>query len=336
MKTQITYSQAVEGFLLDARAQRLSPDTIRNYTLTLRRFGEWLSGPERSAAESKDPPLVAIDAEQIAQFMASLSTPRERPGIAPQPAAPLSKKTALNYHGALGALWTWAVHEGIAAVHVVRAVPRPRPEKRAIQPFTEADCKALLVACERSRSYRRTGKAICDNTRPTARRDQALILLLLDTGMRAGELAGLKVRDVDLKNRRLIVFGKGAKERNIPFSAATGKAIWRYLQSERGEYTPKDALFITVDGAPLSREALLQLMNSLGEKAGVPDCHPHRFRHTFAITFLRNGGNIYELQALLGHTTLEMVKHYLALAQTDVEAAHRRASPVENWRLNGR
>lgn len=324
MKTQLTYTQAVEGFLLDARAERLSTDTIRNYTLTLRRFGEWLAG---------DPVLATIDAEQIARFMASLATPRVAAGIAKRAAAPLSKKTALNYHGALGALWTWALREQIVEHHVVRSVPRPRPEKRAIQPFSEADCKALLAACDRTTAYKRPGKALCDNARPTALRDQALILLLLDTGMRAGELTGLLVRDVDLKNRRLIVFGKGAKERALPFSATTGKAIWRYLQTERGEHTPKDPLFITIEGAPLSREALLQLMKRLGEKAGVPDCHPHKFRHTFAINFLRNGGNAYELQAMLGHTTLEMVKQYLSLASTDVEAAHRRASPVENWRL---
>ena len=149
MKTQLTYSQAVEGFLLDARAERLSPDTIRNYTLTLRRFGEWLAEhPERSAA---DPPLAAITADHVAQFMASLAAPREHPGVAPRPAVPLSKKTALNYHAALGALWTWAVHEQVVQSHVIHAVPRPRPEKRAISPLTEADCKLLLAACGRPR-----------------------------------------------------------------------------------------------------------------------------------------------------------------------------------------
>lgn len=71
----------------------------------------------------------------------------------------------------------------------------------------------------------------------------------------------------------------------------------------------------------------------LGVKAGVQDCHPHRFRHTFAVNFLRNGGNAFELQMALGHTTLETVQTYLSLAQTDLDAAHRKASPVENWQL---
>jgi len=96
---------------------------------------------------------------------------------------------------------------------------------------------------------------------------------------------------------------------------------------------PTDPLIVGTKRDPLTTAGLLRLIKRLGERAGIPGAHPHRFRHTFAINFLRNGGKVFELQYLLGHTTLEMVQRYLKLSQVDLEEAHRRASPVTNWNL---
>jgi integrase/recombinase XerD len=94
-----------------------------------------------------------------------------------------------------------------------------------------------------------------------------------------------------------------------------------------------ERLFVSRRRRPYNRDALLKLTRSLGDSAGVGNAHPHRFRHTFAINYLRNGGDAYTLQMLLGHSTMEMVKTYLQLAHADAAKAHRRASPVANWDL---
>jgi integrase/recombinase XerD len=78
---------------------------------------------------------------------------------------------------------------------------------------------------------------------------------------------------------------------------------------------------------------LRHCLQAIGARAGVPDVTVHRFRHTFAIMFLRNGGTVFALQRLLGHSSLDMVERYCAIAQTDIERAHKEASPVTNWAL---
>ena len=213
-------------------------------------------------------------------------------------------KTLLNYHIGLSALWTWAIKDGYIDKHVVRQVSRPRPQKLVVQPFELVQVRALLSAIKYA-----------------PERNRAIIMLLLDTGARASELCNLKLSDIDLANRRLKVLGKGNKERLLPFSPRTASVLFSYLAS--------------VEGKPfqMTRTSLAQYMRRLGKRAGVSDAHPHRFRHTFAVTYLRNGGDPYTLQEILGHSTLEMVKKYIALAQIDLESAHKRASPVDNWGL---
>jgi integrase/recombinase XerD len=92
-------------------------------------------------------------------------------------------------------------------------------------------------------------------------------------------------------------------------------------------------LFLGKHYRPLNPNSLRHVIVELGERAEVKNCYPHRFRHTFAITYLRSGGDVFTLQALLGHSSLDMVRHYAQVAEIDIAAAHNKASPADNWRL---
>ncbi len=128
-----------------------------------------------------DVPLAGITADQIKGFLGDLSTPRAPNGATKRPVKGLSNKTILNIHTTLSALRTWAAAEGIVTQHLLRKIPRPKPEKRAITPFSEEDIKTLLANGERSRAYTRPGKRACDHAVATALRNRTIILLLLDT-----------------------------------------------------------------------------------------------------------------------------------------------------------
>jgi integrase len=107
----------------------------------------------------------------------------------------------LNYHIGLSALWTWAVAEDLAPEQVVQKVKCAKPEKKAIKPYSEVDVKAMLAALGRSRSYTRPRKGETSHSLLNQERNRAMILLLLDTGVRAEALCGLKMHDLDVKNK---------------------------------------------------------------------------------------------------------------------------------------
>jgi site-specific recombinase XerD len=328
MVTQITLtlSQAVRGFFLECRARGLSIHTIKDYRNATNKLIKWLPG---------DPPIGEVTADDVRRLLDHLGHKPQsyEDALIPRPSKPLSKKSLFNIHIALSALWTWAEREGAVSEHIIRTIPRPKPEKRAIHPYTRAQCVAMLDACEHTRAYLAHG-TLTSNARPTALRDQAIIRTLLDTGVRASELCRLTIADADIDNNRIKVMGKGAKERILRTGRRATRSVWRYLAAERDpNLNSDDPLFANNIGERLTRQALGLLIKRTGNRASVPGATPHRFRHTFAINFLRNGGNIYALQASLGHTTLEMVRRYLEIVQADIDSAHSHASPVDNWRV---
>ena len=159
-------------------------------------------------------------------------------------------------------------------------------------------------------------------------RDRAILLLFLDTGLRLSELAELRLADLRADGS-LKVMGKGSRERIVPVGTAARQALVRYLR-ERGA-DPGEPIFRARRGGPLGGRGIQQLFRRLKLRAGLSGrCSPHTMRHTFARAYLVNGGDAFSLQRILGHATLDMVKRYVALADTDVSQRHRTASPADH------
>jgi integrase/recombinase XerD len=252
----------------------------------------------------------------------------------------LSPKTITNMHTNLSALYTWAYNTELVDKHLLRMIPRPEYERPEIEAFTQEEVKRLLAAC----GYARTWKTRDTRSRrPTAERDRLIICVLLSTGVRASELCEIRLQDVDMSRNAIHVQGKGrgrgSKPRTVYFGKRTAKALWAYLTPRLEGMRPADRLFTVGtddDPRPLRRRVLWRHLKRIGERAGVDDVSPHRFRHTFAIEFLRNSEDpraLYVLQDLLGHSSLQTVRIYATIAERDHADVAEIADPVDNWRL---
>ena len=173
----------------------------------------------------------------------------------------------------------------------------------------------------------------CDTSRDVGRRDKAMYMFLLDTGVRVGELVGLKVEDVDLKMGLAKVVGKGRKWRTVFFGPETAVALSRYL-SRRPARRESDYLFSGQRGQDrLTGGGVRQRMTKLGKAAGCTQTiHPHLFRHTMATEALRNGMSPAEVQRILGHADITTtIKNYTHLVTEDLRSAHEAHSPMSRF-----
>jgi len=199
----------------------------------------------------------------------------------------------------------------------------PRPPRKIIPTFSDSQIRQLL--------------GVIDIRTAEGYRDYTIILTLLDTGIRVSELCSLRLDNLWLEDGMLKVLGKGSKERLIPIGKQVQRLLWRYIN----RYRPKPAgvncnfLFLTRESRPLTKDRVEKIIVYYGSKAGLKGvrCSPHTLRHTAAVKFLRNGGDVFSLQRMLGHASLEMTRRYCELADIDVKRAHMTASPVDNLDL---
>jgi len=296
--------QTAEGWHLSCDIEQHSSRTIERRRDILNKLDWFL----------KKKNIQVIDRTALRGYLHYLTHGHEEEGGRwgnPQCTKAVRPRTVHTVHGHLRSFFNWCIEEGILSVSPMDRIAAPIARADQIRPYTAEECDKLLKAAKAG-NY--------------PKRDVAMHYLMLDTGLRATELCGLPYKDLNILGKRVMVLGKGGKTRSLPFHKTTTKAILDYVRSEGR--TTEDMLFMGERG-PFTRSGLLQLVVRWGERASVDNAHPHRYRHTFAVEFLRAGGNVFSLQMLLGHTNLQMTQRYVAFAQADIEVQHRLYSPVE-------
>ena len=306
----------LDGYRLSSVSEGKSPSTIAIVEASVHYLDEFL------VSNGLPNDVTEIGVDELRRFTAYL---KERPRFAhhrftkPQ-TGQLSGHTINGYMRALQAFWSWLEREDFIQQNPFARLKIPKAPKKIIPIFSEAQLRQLFGAVNISS--------------PIGYRDYTIMLTLLDTGIRCSELTSLRLTDVNLEGRLLKVWGKGNKERLVPIGAKVQKALWKYLTCYRPEpATPRyEQVFLTRDGCPLTKDRLEAIIERYGKKAGITGVRvsPHTFRHTMAVTFLRNGGDVFSLQRILGHSQLEVVRGYVNLTQSDISRVHRRNSPADN------
>lgn len=212
------------------------------------------------------------------------------------------------------AFFNWMVENGYIDVSPTDGL-RLKSEKRVIETFTKPQIRKLLETPDRSTF--------------TGYRDYVLMSLLLDTGVRISEAEGIRIPDIAWSDRLIRVYGKGRKERYVPFQSRLERHLREYI-NVRGPLE-HDFLFVNIDNSPMKKRSMQQNIADYGRESGIRGVRvsPHTFRHTFAKLYITNGGDAFSLQKILGHTSLDIVRMYVNLFSVDVAKMHRKFSPLD-------
>ena len=161
-------------------------------------------------------------------------------------------------------------------------------------------------------------------------RDHAMLEVLYGCGLRVSELCGLDLRDADLDEELLRVFGKGSKERVVPILGAAARVLGEYLEQGRGELVgkkPNAAVFLNVRGGRISRQSAHKIVERYGRVVGIEGLHPHTLRHSFATHLLEGGADLRVVQELLGHADISTTQLYTHLDRSHIRRVYLSAHP---------
>lgn len=293
------FDELYKLFLQDGNLRNLRPHTLTYYSNELMSFRKALETLEL------DTTPVKIKPDHINQFIIYSKEVLELKIV--------SINTRLR---AIRAFFNFAYKHGYIPKNPFANIQLLKDRRTVIETFTREQIHKLLKSTD-LRTF-------------TGVRDYTIMLLLLETGVRASELIGIETDDIRWEDSMILIRNtKGHRERLVPFQSKMRAQLKKYL-SIRGK-CETDALLVTMDNTALSKRQLQNRISYYGEKSKIKNvrCSCHTFRHTFAKMAVKQGAGIFELQQILGHTSMEMVRIYVNLYSDDVKEKHKEFSPLK-------
>lgn len=289
----MTLQTAIDDFLIEQKIRGNSPKTVRYYSLCLSLFSRY------AQAETE---LSALSQGQLRGFYLSLSDRQ------------LSSVTIQTYFRAVRAFLTWCYQEELVAVNWSERFRLPKAKAKTVDVLTDSEITRLFASIGSKSLLQLRNLCICS--------------LMLDCGLRLHEVVTLTVEHLRVSDGYLIAVGKGNKERVVPIGYRTRRLLLRYL-SRRPAYAKTPFVFLRSDWEPISDDTLRMLFRRLKTQSDIPRLRAHLLRHTFATRYLENGGDLYSLQQILGHTSLEMVRRYVHFTPRNLQSTYSRYSPLD-------
>ncbi len=314
-RMEITIPTLAEYYITSKRVKGCSKKTLIGFTSNLGRFIRYLAQNQHSL---KLADLTIHDARSYISSLQGTVTKYEGHTLTPaKPGCTFSPLTVHKHVTTLRAFSNWIHHEGYTKQPLFEMLELPKLPQIKIEVLSPEEIQKLL-------------SVINPNTFMGSRL-YAMVVLMIDSGLRAGEVVAVKLADVDWERGVFKVFGKGSKERFVPLGGTAKQVLLRYAQAFRPKPARSDVdnVFLSVDGYPLTVNAITHIMRRLAKNSGIKRLHAHLLRHTCGVQYLMVGGDTKSLQMFLGHSSPFMTHHYEQLTDEHVMAQHRKYSPID-------
>lgn len=272
-------SQAYEMFMQEQKFRGNSQETISYYKICLNMFIDYCGS---------DLDVSDLDVILFKGYQLYLSENKD-----------IKRVSVRTYSRAVRVFYRYLYFEDIIDININK-LKLIKADKEVIMPLTDIEVKQLLNSFEPLTFL--------------GERDKLMCMLMLDCGLRRGEVVKLKLSDIDKSKRTMIINGKGSKQRIVPFGKTVKNQLMRYLALRTEKPCYSDSLFLTIEREPITSNAIKMLFQRLKISSGISRLYPHLLRHTFATNYIIQGGNLEVLRVLLGHSSISITQIYIHLA----------------------